>query len=100
MVPLSTRYEHICADDESKVSFPAELNQAKREVLDDMLVTELNRLANVAMDICASDIMLRDHTRRQLTRAITELLVAMDRYRAYLEPVSYTHLTLPTSDLV
>lgn len=86
MVPLSTRYEHICADDESKVSFPAELNQAKREVLDDMLVTELNRLANVAMDICASDIMLRDHTRRQLTRAITELLVAMDRYRAYLEP--------------
>ncbi|MDO4412697.1 malto-oligosyltrehalose synthase [Cutibacterium sp.] len=86
MVPLSTLYERMCSGDESTGSFPAELDRAKREVLDDMLVTELNRLANVAMDICASDIMLRDHTRRQLTRAITELLVAMDRYRAYLEP--------------
>lgn len=86
LVPLSTLYDRICADDDSRASFPAELNTAKREILDDMLVTELNRLANVAMDICASDIMLRDHTRRQLTRAITELLIAMDRYRAYLEP--------------
>ena len=84
MVPLSTRYEHICADDESKVSFPAELNQAKREVLDDMLVTELNRLANVAMDICASDIMLREHSRRPLPRALTELLRAWARSRASL----------------
>ncbi|WCC80140.1 malto-oligosyltrehalose synthase [Cutibacterium equinum] len=86
LVPLSTLYERMCSDDESKMSFPAELDRAKREVLDDMLVTELNRLANVAMDICASDIMLRDHTRRQVTRVITELLIAMSRYRAYLEP--------------
>ncbi|MGK2350934.1 malto-oligosyltrehalose synthase [Cutibacterium sp. V947] len=86
LAPLGTLYERVCADDDSKASFPAALDTAKREVLDDMLVTELNRLANVAVDICASDIMLRDHTRRQLTRAITELLVAMDRYRAYLEP--------------
>ncbi|MSS44864.1 malto-oligosyltrehalose synthase [Cutibacterium sp. WCA-380-WT-3A] len=86
LVPLGALYERICADDDSRLSFPAQLDQAKREVLDDMLVTELNRLANGAMDICASDIMLRDHTRRQLTRAITELLVAMNRYRAYLEP--------------
>lgn len=67
-------------------SFSATLDRAKHEVISDMLFTEVSRLTEVAVSICSSDIMLRDHTRRQLGRAIVELLVAMDRYRAYIEP--------------
>lgn len=67
-------------------SFSSTLDKAKHEVIGDMLFAEVSRLTEVAVSICASDIMLRDHTRRQLGRAIIELLAAMDRYRAYIEP--------------
>ncbi|MCI1749065.1 MAG: malto-oligosyltrehalose synthase [Acidipropionibacterium sp.] len=67
-------------------SFSATVQRAKLEVIGDMLFTEVNRLTSLAVSICAGDIMLRDHTRRQLRRAITALLVSMDRYRAYIEP--------------
>ncbi|MDN5978485.1 malto-oligosyltrehalose synthase [Acidipropionibacterium jensenii] len=67
-------------------SFSTTLRKAKREVISDMLFTEVNRLTSLAVSICAGDIMLRDHTRRQLRRAITALLTSMDRYRAYIEP--------------
>lgn len=67
-------------------SFSSTLDSAKHEVIGNMLFAEVSRLTELAVSICADDIMLRDHTRRQLGRAIIELLVAMDRYRAYIEP--------------
>lgn len=51
-----------------------------------MLFTEVNRLTSIAVAICAADIRLFDHTRRELGRTIAALLVQMDRYRAYVEP--------------
>ncbi|MDO5067831.1 MAG: malto-oligosyltrehalose synthase [Propionibacteriaceae bacterium] len=60
--------------------------QAKRTVVKDSLFTEINRLVNIAVAICDSDIRLRDHTRRQLTHAIRGLLIHFSRYRAYVEP--------------
>ncbi|WP_245701423.1 malto-oligosyltrehalose synthase [Tessaracoccus oleiagri] len=66
--------------------FQAELLKAKGEVVSNLLFTEVNRLTSIVVKICDGDIRLRDHTRRQIYRAITELLLGMDRYRAYFEP--------------
>lgn len=66
--------------------FHSTLLQAKEEVVSNMLFTEVNRLTSIVVAICDGDIRLRDHTRRQIQRAITQLLLAMDRYRAYVEP--------------
>lgn len=62
------------------------LHAAKEEVVRSMLFTEVNRLTSIAVAICAADIRLFDHTRRELGRTIAALLVQMDRYRAYVEP--------------
>ncbi|WP_257479013.1 malto-oligosyltrehalose synthase [Acidipropionibacterium jensenii] len=73
-------------DEDPAPSFSSTVQRAKQEVISEMLFTEVNRLTSLAVSVCADDIMLRDHTRRHLRRAITALLSAMDRYRAYIEP--------------
>jgi (1->4)-alpha-D-glucan 1-alpha-D-glucosylmutase len=60
--------------------------EAKRDVLASSLYAEVQRLTELLMDICREDLALRDHTRRQLQDALVELLVAFDRYRAYVVP--------------
>ena len=59
---------------------------AKREVISQSLFTEVARLVELLRQICRTDVRLRDHTRRSLTRAVTEILVAFERYRAYVVP--------------
>ena len=60
--------------------------EAKRQNLAGTLHAEVNRLADLAAEICQDDIMLRDHTRRGIEEALVELLVAFDVYRAYVRP--------------
>jgi (1->4)-alpha-D-glucan 1-alpha-D-glucosylmutase len=65
--------------------------EGKRDVLATSLYAEVQRLTELLFDICREDIALRDHTRRHLQEALIELLVAFDRYRAYVvlgEPAS------------
>ncbi len=64
----------------------AVVEQAKREVVEHGQYAETHRLVDLLTGICHDDIRLRDHTRRALADAVTELLVAMDRYRAYVVP--------------
>ena len=71
---------------DSAQGFHSSLLEAKREVIENMLFTEVNRLTSIVVKICDGDLRLRDHTRRQIQRAITEFLLSMDRYRAYVEP--------------
>lgn len=59
---------------------------AKREVVAGSLYAEANRLSELLAHICHADIRLRDHTQRGLREVVTELLVAFDRYRAYVVP--------------
>jgi (1->4)-alpha-D-glucan 1-alpha-D-glucosylmutase len=61
-------------------------DRARRDVLRGMLVAEVDRLAFVAHEICQSELRLRDHSRRGLTEAVFELLVAAPVYRAYVTP--------------
>jgi (1->4)-alpha-D-glucan 1-alpha-D-glucosylmutase len=81
--PLSELLTELTGE---SIDFAAIQEQAKREVVEHSLYTEVNRLVDLLGAICHDDIALRDHTRRQLGLCVVELLVAFDRYRAYVVP--------------
>lgn len=62
------------------------VEEAKREVVAGPLYAEVHRLTTVLADVCHDDVRLRDHTWRALEDCVRELLVAFDRYRAYVVP--------------
>ncbi|GAB2679233.1 malto-oligosyltrehalose synthase [Thalassiella azotivora] len=66
--------------------FHAVVEQAKRETVEHGLYAEVARLVDLLVQICHQDVRLRDHTRRALHDVVVELLVAFDRYRAYVVP--------------
>ncbi len=66
--------------------FEAVADVAKREVLTTVLAAEVERLVDLAAQICAAELALRDHSRRALHDAVVALLVAVDRYRIYVRP--------------
>ena len=72
-------------------ALPALIDEAKREIVSGPLYAELNRLADLAADICRDDVRLRDHTWRSLYDCLVELLVAADRYRYYVVPGQTAH---------
>lgn len=67
-------------------SIDSVIEASKREVIATSLSAEVYRLASLARDIVQDDIYLRDHTSRWLRRCLIELIVAFDRYRAYIFP--------------
>jgi (1->4)-alpha-D-glucan 1-alpha-D-glucosylmutase len=69
-------------------ALPTLIDEAKREIVTGSLYAEVDRLADLAADICRDDVRLRDHTRRSLHDCMVELLVAADRYRYYVVPGS------------
>ena len=64
----------------------AVIEASKRSVIAGGLYAEVHRLVELLATICHSDVRLRDHTRRAFEDVVTELLVAFDRYRAYVVP--------------
>ena len=81
---------HRLAGD-SPADLPAVVDQAKREIVDGALYAEVHRLTELAAGICRDDLRLRDHTWRGLQDCLIELLVAFDRYRAYVVPGEAVH---------
>lgn len=71
---------------QSEFTWEAASEQAKRDVLSEILVAEVDRLATVAHGICQADVRLRDHSLRGLAEAIHEILVGFEVYRAYVVP--------------
>ena len=67
-------------------TFPDVVEQAKREIATRSLLAEVHRIAKLAHGICRDDITLRDHTFSWIRACVTELVVAFDRYRAYVVP--------------
>ena len=65
-------------------ALPAIIDQAKWEIVGQSLAAEMRRLASIAHGICTTDIRLRDHTWTALYDCLTTLIVAFDRYRAYV----------------
>lgn len=62
------------------------IEASKREIIDGSLGAEMQRLAELAADICHDDIRLRDHTRAAILTCLRELVIGIDRYRAYVRP--------------
>jgi (1->4)-alpha-D-glucan 1-alpha-D-glucosylmutase len=69
---------------------------AKRQMLEESFVSELNQLAGVAKHLADRTLATRDLTEETLKRALTELLVAFPVYRSYLssEPADIRDRTL------
>ncbi|GAB6903835.1 malto-oligosyltrehalose synthase [Kineosporia succinea] len=61
---------------------------SKRRIIDSSLNTEVRRLTDLLCDLRDANPAYADFTRRALHGAVVELLVAMDRYRAYVVPGS------------
>jgi (1->4)-alpha-D-glucan 1-alpha-D-glucosylmutase len=81
--PLAALLTEVTGD---SPDFSVVVDEAKRQVVEQGLYAEVERLVELMVGICADDIALRDHTRRHLGTAVVELLVAFDRYRAYVVP--------------
>lgn len=76
---------------ESSDALPELVDTAKRQIVDRALYAEVYRLTELAAEVCRDDLRLRDHTWRSLHDCLVELLVAMDRYRAYVVPGQTPH---------
>ncbi|SDQ48863.1 malto-oligosyltrehalose synthase [Quadrisphaera sp. DSM 44207] len=81
--PLSAFWAETTGDPRG---FAAVVEQAKREVVEHGLYAEVHRLTELLRQITHADVRLRDHTERGLRECVVELLVAFDRYRAYVVP--------------
>lgn len=74
------------AADDTDATFTGAALRGKRDVLAGPLRAEVNRLVELAAEICRTDLMLRDHTRRGLEEALVGILAAFPVYRAYVVP--------------
>ncbi len=66
------------------------ISLAKREIIAGGQCAEVDRLVDLLANICRGEnIQFRDHTRGGIYQCLTELLVAMDCYRAYIRPPEF-----------
>lgn len=72
------------------------LRGCKRQVLHELLGSEVRRLTALFVDICERHRRHRDYTRQQLQEALIEMAVAFPVYRTY---VSATSETVTESDI-
>jgi (1->4)-alpha-D-glucan 1-alpha-D-glucosylmutase len=66
--------------------FPAIAHEKKIAVAQEALGSDVNRLANIFVDICESHRDQRDFTRAEIRRAIRELAACCAIYRTYVVP--------------
>ena len=83
--PAHALYAELAGPEEAR-ELEDVVEEAKREVVAGAQYAEVHRLVDLLVEICSDDVHLRDHTRRGLHDCVEELLVAMDRYRAYIVP--------------
>jgi (1->4)-alpha-D-glucan 1-alpha-D-glucosylmutase len=81
--PLTALYTQLTGE---PAEFAPVVEQAKRDVVEHGLYAEVQRLVELAAQVCHDDLLIRDHTRRGLREAFVELLVAFPVYRAYVTP--------------
>ena len=82
-LPLTALWNAVTGD---AATYEQVVARTKRLVLSDVLAAEVNRLTDLAVRVCRSDVSLRDTTRRGLYEALVEVLASFGVYRAYLAP--------------
>ena len=68
------------------VDYPELVLRAKREIMANQLAAEMRRLTGTLAGIFSDQGRHRDHTRRDLEQALTELIAGYEVYRTYVEP--------------
>ncbi len=81
--PLRACYARFTGD---QASYGAVAHQAKLQIMREELAAELERLTGLLADICERHRRQRDHTRRELRTALTELIASFGVYRTYAYP--------------
>lgn len=81
--PLTQIYGELSGSAESVASIEI---AAKKQIISDSLYAEIERLTSLIAQECHADVRLRDHTQRAIMDALSELIVHMPRYRAYVIP--------------
>jgi (1->4)-alpha-D-glucan 1-alpha-D-glucosylmutase len=79
--PLTTLWEALTGE---AAPFEDQIYQAKRQVLQDLLGSELNRLTSLFVSICEGQRRHRDYTRHQLQQVLLEAACCFPVYRSYV----------------
>lgn len=79
--PLTRFYEEFCGE---KRSYAEVVRASKRQVLDELLGSDLDRLAALFVDVCESHRRHRDYTRQELRDALQETAACFPVYRTYV----------------
>ena len=78
--------EHYAAFTGDTAEFPAVAHEKKLAVMQEALGSDVNRLANIFVDICETNRDKRDFTRAEIRRAIREVAACFSVYRTYVVP--------------
>jgi (1->4)-alpha-D-glucan 1-alpha-D-glucosylmutase len=62
------------------------IHEKKHLVMSEVLSAEINRLTNLAIDVCERHRRYRDYTRHELHETLRELIAAFPVYRTYVVP--------------
>jgi (1->4)-alpha-D-glucan 1-alpha-D-glucosylmutase len=79
--PLTRLFAELAGEE---VDFDEVVHDAKRQVLREMLGSELHRLTSLFVTICERHRRYRDYTRDELRRALLEVAASFPVYRTYL----------------
>ena len=79
--PLTQLWDRVTGDGSTYEQVVA---RTKRLVLAEVLPAEVNRLTDLAVQVCRADSSLRDTSRPALREALVEVLASFEVYRAYL----------------
>lgn len=66
--------------------FAEVLREKKRQILHQMLGSDVNILTSMLLKICERHIHHRDYTRHELHEALQEMIIAFPVYRSYIRP--------------
>ncbi|MGM0553695.1 MAG: malto-oligosyltrehalose synthase [Pseudomonadota bacterium] len=81
--PLTRLFEELTGEE---ADYPGLVYESKRQVLKDLLGSELNRLSSLFVDICERHRRHRDYTRYELYLALLEVTACFPVYRTYVTP--------------
>lgn len=87
--PLAGTLFHLAGDAMGELG--GIVHEAKAEMVAESLAAEMRRLTSIAHDVCRDDVRLRDHTWAALHECLAAMVVAFDRYRAYIVPGTAPH---------
>jgi (1->4)-alpha-D-glucan 1-alpha-D-glucosylmutase len=81
--PISDAYTSFTGE---PVDYDEVVYEKKHLVMSEVLSAEINRLTNLAIDVCERHRRYRDYTRHDLHETLRELIAAFPVYRTYVVP--------------